>query len=165
MTARRAWLLAWLGGPLIGIANGTARELTYEKRIGEQRAHQLSTVTAIGLFAAYFDVLSRRWPLSSREALRVGGAWLMLTVAFEFGFGRLEGKSWRELLADYDLRHGRLWPLVLVWLFVGPNTMRCRGTGEGSERFIHPGRGPDATGTGSTPRRGRGRTSAGSTSG
>lgn len=27
MSARRAWLLAWLGGPLIGIANGTLREL------------------------------------------------------------------------------------------------------------------------------------------
>ena len=41
MSSRRAWLIAWLGGPLIGIANGTLRE-----------------------------------------------AWLVLTIAFEFGFGR-----------------------------------------------------------------------------
>ena len=124
MTARRAWLLAWLGGPAIGIANGTVRELAYRDRVGEQRAHQLSTLTAIGLFAAYFDVLSRRWPLpSERDALRVGGAWLALTVLFELGFGRAEGKAWRELLADYDLRHGRLWPLALAWLAVGPSVM------------------------------------------
>jgi hypothetical protein len=146
MTARRAWLLAWLGGPLIGIANGTARELGYEERLGEQRAHQLSTVTAIGLFAAYFDGLSRRWPLSSREALGVGGTWLALTVAFEFGFGRLEGKSWRGLLADYDLRHGRLWPLALLWIGLGPTAMNGA---TGRARWPCP----------------RGRPSAGSTSG
>ena len=135
MTARRAWLLAWLGGPLIGIANGTARELGYRERVGELRAHQLSTVTAIGLFAAYFEVLSRRWPLpSGRDAATVGGAWLALTIAFEFGFGRLEGKSWRELLADYDLPHGRLWPLALAWIAAGPAVVRELARRDGCER-------------------------------
>ena len=120
-------MLAWLGGPLIGIANGTLRELAYKDRVGELRAHQLSTLTAIGLFAAYFDVLSRHVPLPSRRAaLEVGAAWLALTVAFEFGFGRLVAhESWEDLLADYDLRAGRLWPLVLLWIAVGPAAMRC----------------------------------------
>ena len=46
MSSRRAWLLAWLGGPLIGIANGTLRELAYKDRVGELTAHQLSTGSA-----------------------------------------------------------------------------------------------------------------------
>ena len=85
MTSQRAWLLAWLGGPLIGIANGTVRELAYKDRVGELTAHQISTGSAIVLFAGYF-----------------------------------------ELLADYDLRKGRLWPLVLAWIVLGPAAVRAR---------------------------------------
>jgi hypothetical protein len=132
VSARRIWLIAWLAGPLIGIANGTLRELAYKDRVGELTAHQLSTGSAIALFAGYFDWLARRWPLSStREALEVGAAWLALTVAFEFGFGRgVAHTSWSELLADYDLRKGRLWPLVLAWIALGPAIVRTRRCGK-----------------------------------
>jgi hypothetical protein len=125
------WLLAWAGGAAIGVANGVAREATYGKRLGEQAAHQVSTVTAIATFAAYFSLLDRRWPIPSpRDAARIGGAWLGLTMAFELGFGRLVAKlSWRELLADYDLRRGRLWPLVLAWIATGPEIVRRLGSG------------------------------------
>jgi hypothetical protein len=127
MTSRRAWLIAWLGGPLIGIANGSVRELAYKERVGELAAHQLSTASALGLFGAYFEVLARRHPLpSTRAALQVGAAWLALTIAFEFGFGRgVARTSWVELLADYDLRKGRLWPLVLAWIALGPAVVRA----------------------------------------
>jgi len=120
-------MLAWLGGPVIGIANGTLRELAYKDRVGELTAHQLSTGSAIGLFAAYFDVLARRHPLpSTRDALQVGAAWLALTIAFECGFGRgVAHASWEQLLADYDLRKGRLWPLVLAWIALGPAVVRA----------------------------------------
>jgi hypothetical protein len=132
MSARRIWLIAWLAGPLIGIANGTLREVAYKDRVGELTAHQLSTGGAIALFAGYFEWLARRWPLSStREALEVGAAWLALTVAFEFGFGRgVAHTSWDELLADYDLRKGRLWPLVLAWIALGPAIVRARRCGK-----------------------------------
>ena len=127
MSPRRAWLLAWLGGPLIGIANGTLREVGYRDRVGELTAHQISTGTALGLFAGYFELLARRRPLSSREALEVGVAWLAMTIAFEFGFGHyVAHTSWRELFADYDLRKGRLWPLVLAWIAIGPAVIRAR---------------------------------------
>jgi hypothetical protein len=132
MSSRRAWLIAWLGGPLIGIANGTLRELAYRSPVGERTAHQLSTVSAIALFAAYFDVLARRHPLpSTRVALEVGAVWLVLTIAFEFGFGRgVAHTSWEELLADYDLRKGRVWPLVLAWIALGPAIVRARRCGK-----------------------------------
>ena len=67
--SRRAWLLAWLGGPLIGIANGTLREVAYSDRVGELTAHQISTGSAIALFAGYFELLahSGRWPRRVRR--------------------------------------------------------------------------------------------------
>jgi hypothetical protein len=130
-TIPQKWLLAWLGGVAIGVGNGVAREATYGRRLGEEAAHPLSALTAVAAFAAYFHLLQRRWPLRDRsEALKIGGAWLALTVVFEFGFGRIVAKkSWRELTADYDVARGRLWPLVLVWIGLGPEIARRRDRG------------------------------------
>lgn len=124
--AVRAWMLAWLGGPAIGIANGVARELAYRQRVGELTAHQISTATGIGLFAVYLWALEGRWPLPSRRAaLGTGAAWVVLTVLFEFGFGRyVDGKTWSELGHDYNLADGRVWALVLAWLAFGPFVVR-----------------------------------------
>lgn len=62
------------------------------------------------------------WPLaSSAEAARVGAAWLILTLAFEFGLGRFVFRlSWRRMLAEYDLSAGRLWILVPIWVALAP---------------------------------------------
>ena len=58
--------------------------------------------------------------MTLRAALVVGLGWLLMTLAFEFGFGRLRGRSWAELLVDYDLRAGRIWVLVLVVTALAP---------------------------------------------
>ena len=125
--APERWLLAWPGGALIGVANGVLREATYGRRVSERTAHQLSGVTAVAVFGAYFAELQRRWPLrDTREAAAVGTGWLALTVAFEFGFGRLVAKqSWEELLADYDIAEGRTWPFVRAWIGAGPAVVRA----------------------------------------
>lgn len=124
----RRWIQAWPGGAPIGVGNGIAREATYGKVLGERAAHQVSTATAIAAFAAYFELLQRRYPLASAQEARLTGlAWLGLTVAFEFGFGRLVAKhSWKQLLADYNVTAGRTWPLVLAWLALGPSVVRAR---------------------------------------
>lgn len=118
----RPWLVAWLGGPVIGIANGVIRELTYRDRLGELAAHQVSTATALALFVPYLAAVQRRSPLHSRgQAVAVGATWVALTVAFEFTFGHwVDGKSWTELLGDYDVLAGHLWPVILAWLGLGP---------------------------------------------
>ena len=44
-----------------------------------------------------------------------------MTLAFETALGRLVARQpWRVLLADYDLRAGRLWILVPLWVLCGP---------------------------------------------
>jgi hypothetical protein len=122
-----AWLVAWLGGAAIGVLNGVLRENTYAPRVGEERAHRISSATAIVALAGWFAFLQRRRPLQTRaQATAVGAAWVAMTIAFEFGFGRLVAKqSWRELTADYDLRRGRMWPLVLTWVGLGPAVTRA----------------------------------------
>jgi hypothetical protein len=122
-----AWLAAWVGGAGIGVANGAARELTYGRALSEPVANRISALTGTAAFLAYFDFLQRRGPLRSRpQALLVGGAWTVLTVGFEFGLGRARGKEWRELTAEYDLSRGRLWPLVLLTVALGPELARVR---------------------------------------
>lgn len=122
----RRWIVAWPGGALIGVVNGVVREATYGRCLGEQTGHRLSGVTAVGAFSAYFWTLQRRWPLASADdALKAGTAWLALTVAFEFGFGRLVAKqSWEDLTRDYNVAEGRTWPFVLAWIAAGPAVIR-----------------------------------------
>lgn len=127
------WTVAWLGGSILGIVNGSLRELLYKDSVGDLPAHYISTVTLMVLLAIYIWMLEKRWPLASRqEATRVGLTWLVLTSAFDFGFGHfVAGKSWPELAKDYDLTAGRVWILILVWIGIGPEVMRrsLKGTG------------------------------------
>jgi hypothetical protein len=120
------WTGAWVGGAVLGIVNGSLREFTYGRRLNEHAAHQVSTGTLILMLMLYMRGLERRWPIGSRRAaLRIGGAWALLTVLFEFGFGHfISGKSWRGLLEDYDLTKGRLWSLVLMAMAAGPLVTR-----------------------------------------
>lgn len=115
-------LLSW--GPMIplAIANGFVREKFLAAQLGELRAHQLSTLTALLLFAIYIDCLARFWPQpNARAAWLLGLGWVGLTIAFELLFGRYAaGHSWRRLLHDYNLAAGRIWILVPAWLAVAP---------------------------------------------
>jgi len=114
--------LAWVPMILIAIVNGAVRDLGYAKHTTELRAHQISTLSAAILFAIYVWVIARRWPLQSpAQAIMVGGVWFMLTIAFELLFGHFVARSsWAKLAADYKLHRGRLWPLLLLWLFALP---------------------------------------------
>jgi hypothetical protein len=109
----------------LAVANGLSRGL-YAGRLGDDRAHQVSTATLVAALLPYARAVERRWPLpTARSAAGVGAAWVALTVTFEFGFGHyVAGQSWRTLLADYDLRRGRLWPLVLAATAAAPALAR-----------------------------------------
>jgi hypothetical protein len=118
----RAWALGWVGAAVLGVANGVARRAGYEQRLGELRAHQVSTGTATVLLAAYTFLLDRRWPIASAgDTAAVGVAWAGATAAFELGLGHyVAHMPWTELIRDYDLRQGRLWSLVLLTLAASP---------------------------------------------
>jgi hypothetical protein len=102
----RPWLVAWLGLPVLGIANGAIRDVNYKRVAGELAAHQLSTATLLVLMAAYLWALERRWPIqTSRRALTIGGIWA-------------------TLLHAYNLAEGRVWAAVPLFTVVGPEGIR-----------------------------------------
>lgn len=106
----------------IALANGALREGVLRRRLSEPRVRQLSTVLLIFFFAIYMAAIFHAWPLASAgQAAAVGALWLALTLAFEFGLGRLVShRTWPELLAEYNLLAGRWWILVPIWVAVAP---------------------------------------------
>ena len=118
----KIYLIAWIPMAFIAIANGFVRDKGYRELVGELRAHQISTLSGVIFFFGYTWLLSLRWPFGSQgQALAVGAYWCCLTVAFEIIFGRFVVKnSWQKIAADYNLLKGRLWGLLMVWLFALP---------------------------------------------
>lgn len=51
---------------------------------------------------------------------RIGALWTALTLAFEFGLGRALGRTWTDLLSDYDIAHGGLLLIGIAVLFCAP---------------------------------------------
>ncbi|MGE5597592.1 MAG: hypothetical protein ACM3S1_16330 [Hyphomicrobiales bacterium] len=125
--AVRKQLLAWLGMPFLAIANGVVRETTYGRAMGEDASHSLSTAPLLVLIGLYTWFTARRWPLATRaQALAVGLGGFLFATGFEFGFGRLEGRSWSELFRDNNILAGRLWILVPLAVLVAPELHRRR---------------------------------------
>ena len=116
------YLIAWFVLLLVAMVNGALRDFTYGRYISGLVANQLSCLSGIILFGVVFYQFVRRWPPdSSRQAICIGLFWMVLTVAFEFLFFHyVAGHSWTELLANYDIAHGHLWPLILLWVAFGP---------------------------------------------
>jgi hypothetical protein len=116
------YLFFWLILAVVAIANGTLRQFTYGRHMPELAAHQLSTLTGILLTGGAVWLLDRSWPIgSAKDAWIIGSCWLLMTIAFEFGFGHyLAGHSWSRLFADYNILEGRAWSLFLVWIAVLP---------------------------------------------
>lgn len=114
-------LIAWLVLLVVAFSNGAFRQVYYQPYLGDFRANQVSCGIGIFLISTAVWALSRRWRLvSAAQAWRTGCLWLALTVAFEFGFGRLRHRSWAELLHDYAFWQGRLFVVVLAAILAAP---------------------------------------------
>ncbi len=119
---RRA-IVAWFLMIPAAIANGVFRETVVKPVVGDQTAHQLSVVTGSALFltVAYYLLRDHAGDAEDRALLGIGASWIAGTILFEFGFGHfIDGKSWSELTHDYNIAEGRLWPVVLLVIFLAP---------------------------------------------
>lgn len=123
-------LAVWVGILVLASVNGALRDLVMTPRLGDPVARAISTVLLCGL-VLLVTWLTLTWigPCSRTDAIVIGGVWVACTLAFEFLAGHyLFRKPWVELLADYDLRRGRLWIAVLVVTFAAPCLIaRVRG--------------------------------------
>ena len=118
---RRA-AVAWLILLVLMFGNGALRVLVLQPRMGEEVARRVASLLGVVIVMAFARAfVARAGGATSGELLRVGLVWTALTLGFEFVFGHyVSGQSWAALLADYDVRRGRLWPLVLVATAIGP---------------------------------------------
>ena len=124
-------LAVWFGILILAILNGAARDGLMTPVLGDTIARAISTLTLTALILGT-SAVTIRWmgAAASRDAWRIGVLWLGMTLAFEFLAGHyLFGKTWAELLADYDVTRGRIWILVLVATLIGPRLALVRARG------------------------------------
>lgn len=119
----RKAVLTWVLMVPVAILNGVFREYVIKRWAGELQAHQMSVVTGSAGFIALVYALWRGeiGQIEDRDLVRMGAAWVVATIVFEFGFGHyLRGFSWEDLLHDYNIRAGRLWVVVLLVVLLSP---------------------------------------------
>lgn len=123
-------LAVWFLLLVLAVLNGGVRDTWLSPRLGDTVGRALSSMLLSGLILlATWLTIGWIRPTTAGEALGVGALWLVLTLVFEFVVGHYGfGKPWTELLADYDVRRGRIWVLVLLVTFAAPLlTARLRG--------------------------------------
>src|SRR5690242_19562358 len=100
----------WLVILVLASLNGAVRDLIVAPRIGDTLARAISTIVLCGL-VMLVTWASVRWvaPREPRQTLQVGLFWVVLTLTFELAAGRLSGKPWSVVLADYDVLRARIW--------------------------------------------------------
>lgn len=115
-------LAVWLLILVCAIVNGSVREGLLVPALGKRAALPASGILLSAVIVLVSLLLVPRFGrLNTRQCLFVGLLWLVLTLAFEFGFGRLvQHHDWGQLLEAYTFTDGNLWPLVLVVTFAAP---------------------------------------------
>jgi len=104
------------------VGNGVFRELVLMPNIGAGAAEVLSALIGIAVILLITRFFVRRTRDRSTSSLaRTAVTWLLLTVAFEFLFGHyVDGRTWGELVENYAIWRGNLWPFVLASLVASP---------------------------------------------
>lgn len=127
MTPRgKAYALALAVWPVFlvtAILLGLVRETVLGPVVGEQAAHVIGTLGLIAVMLGIISVFVSRvaGDVVPRDWWLIGAGWTAMTVAFEFLFFHfVAGVPWETLLANYNLRAGRLWVLVLLTTLCGP---------------------------------------------
>ena len=104
------------------MANGALREAILIPRFGLHTSLLLSgLLLCMCIVAVAFALVPRLGQTDRLVRTGIGVLWLGLTLAFEFGFGRLvEQRSWESLFEAYTFKDGNLWPLVLLVTLISP---------------------------------------------
>ena len=126
MTPVRA-LLSWLVLLAVAFVNGALRTFAYPSTLGDFAARQVAAVVGGVALGVAIWFLLRRWPISGRgQAWATGALWATLTVGFEIAMVRGSGRPWDDVLSQYALWNGSLWPLLVLWILVAPPLLSAR---------------------------------------
>lgn len=120
-------LLTWLLLAVLMPMNGALREFGFKKLMPVAAAEVLSVATGIVVILLTTRWLFRIPATAVSKQLAIYAVILVgLTVAYEFGIGFAGGKSVAEMLENYAIWKGKLWPLVLLALGATPWIWRGR---------------------------------------
>ncbi|KXK01423.1 MAG: hypothetical protein UZ17_ACD001001646 [Acidobacteria bacterium OLB17] len=113
--------IVWAAILVLAVLNGMLREGVLLPRFGTTIGFVASGVI-LSLLIVLTAYLTVPWigARTFRELLLTGFLWLILTLAFEFSFGLVLGKTLNEILVAYSFRDGNLWPIVLLVTFLSP---------------------------------------------
>lgn len=122
MPASLKALILWVGILALAVVNGTLRENALIPAFGSSIALIVSGVILVTcIFVVAWLAVPWWGALTARQWWWIGAFWLLLTIVFEFSFGRFaQHKTWAELLEAYTFTGGNIWPLVLVAILVSP---------------------------------------------
>jgi hypothetical protein len=120
LVALKAFAL-WLLILVLAIANGALREAILLKHLERGTAVTLSGLLLIACILAV-ALMAIPWlgSLTVANYALVGAFWLLLTLAFEFGFGLMRGQTLPALLDAYRFKDGNIWPIVLAVVGAAP---------------------------------------------
>jgi hypothetical protein len=132
------WFLLMIAESL----HGAWRAKVLSLWIGDAAARDVSVFTGslvilLITFACIGWIAARR----TRTLLLVGLTWVVLTIGYELVLGRFVfHHSWAEIGSDFDLSHGRLFPIGLLFVMFAPLlAARLRGrTGKPAPQAIGP---------------------------
>ena len=112
----------WLTILPIAFINGTIRVALINPYFGEKLGHIISTLmlSVVIVFIVYLFKKKIKYDYTKKELLIIGLTLMTLTMIFEFGLGLATGKSWKFMLADYNIFQGRIWLLVLITELLSP---------------------------------------------
>jgi hypothetical protein len=114
-------LAVWVLLSVVETVHGLLRRAVLGAAADSMAARQLGVVigSVLILAVSWFTV---RWigSTSIRGLLLIGLSWVVFTVAFEIGLGRVVGYSWERIASDYDLRAGGLMLPGLIVLGLAP---------------------------------------------
>jgi hypothetical protein len=118
----RRGLVAWVAMAMAMTANGIVRETVIKRFVRRGAADAISAASGIALMQLIARQTLRGTSTPSRNDVKLLAAtWLCMTVTFEFVVGRtVDRKSWAELIDNYNVFEGKLWPVVLASLFAAP---------------------------------------------
>ncbi len=123
-------LASWILIVVVAIVNGILREKMLVPALGASGGLIASgAILSCCIFLAAFIATPWYGRLTSLQYWLIGLFWLLLTLIFEFGFGRfVQHKDWAELLQAYTFKGGNIWPIVLMVTLVAPRlAARLRG--------------------------------------
>jgi hypothetical protein len=120
MTPFRA-ILSWLVLLAVAFLNGALRVFAYPSTLGDFAARQVAAGVGAVAFGVAIWIVLRRWPLArASQAWATGALWVVLTVAFEAALVRGGGGTWDDVLSQYAIHRGSLWPLLVLWVLAAP---------------------------------------------